>query len=154
METKAENRRDFAARRKYCRRLGQRGERLAARLLEELGLEILARNYRARRGEIDLVARDEETLCFVEVKTRRRAGRGRPGEAVGPGKQRALVRAAQQYLRELGRPPVVYRYDVIELILAGRILEYIRYHPAAFAENGARADSRFPSPADWFADEG
>jgi putative endonuclease len=149
---KTTNRRSFAARRNHCRKLGRRGERLAVRLLTELGLEILVCNYRARRGEIDIVARDNETLCFVEVKTRRRAGRSRPGAAVGRAKQRAIVRAARQYLREIGRPPVVYRYDVVEIILARRRPADIRYRPIAFTEKQTGNTARFPSLADWFED--
>ncbi|MBT4819215.1 MAG: YraN family protein, partial [Lentisphaerae bacterium] len=64
-------------------RLGRRGERIAARLLREVGYDVLARNFRAEAGEIDIVARDGETLCFVEVKTRRRIGKARPAAAVG-----------------------------------------------------------------------
>ena len=119
--------------------LGRRGEAVAARLLRTLGLDILARNYHARSTEIDLVARDLDVLCFVEVKTRHRAGRFRPAAAVDAEKQRHLIRAAAQYLREIGRPPVVRRFDIVEVILAGRRLREVRYWPAAFSgEDGGR----------------
>ena len=79
--------------------LGNRGERLAARHLQRQGFRILARQFRVRRGEIDLVAREGNTLVFVEVKTRRR---GLPAEAVTPEKQRRITRTARAFLRRYG----------------------------------------------------
>ena len=124
----------FHDRRRAHLRLGIRGERAAERGLVELGLDILCRNYRTRRGEIDLVAREGTTLCFVEVKTRRRPFRGRPSDAVGRAKQKRIIRAAARYRREIHRPPVVYRYDVVEVILEGRRIADIRYWRGAFVE--------------------
>ena len=102
------------------------------------------RNYHSRSAEIDLVARDGDVLCFVEVKTRHRLGRFRPAAAVGTEKRRHIVRAAHQYLREIARPPIVYRFDIVEVILAGRRLRAARYWPNAFAEEDARP--RRPPP--------
>jgi putative endonuclease len=92
--------------------LGSRGERLAARHLQHKGLRILARRFRVRRGEIDLVARDRDVLVFVEVKTRRR---GDPAEAVTPEKQRRLTRAALAFLRryDLLDAAIPCRFDVV-----------------------------------------
>ena len=135
----------FAGRRAAHLRLGRRGERLACRLLRELGYEILMRNYRCRAGEIDLVARRAGILCFVEVKTRRRIVRSRPGEAVGRAKQQRLIRSARRYLRELGRPPVPYRFDVVEFVLQGRHVLEARHWPGAFREESDRSGFRFPS---------
>ena len=135
----------FAARRARHLALGKRGERLAARLLRELDIEILVRNYRAARGEIDLVARDGALLCFVEVKTRRRAVRSRPADAVGAAKRRSVIRAAHQYLREIGSPPVAYRYDIVEVILGGRGTLLMYYWPSAFNEQTEALSARFPS---------
>ena len=72
----------FAKRRSAHIRLGEKGERLARRLVINLGMEILARNYRGPHGEIDLIARDGVALCFIEVKTRRYSKRSRPADAV------------------------------------------------------------------------
>ncbi|NOY80974.1 MAG: YraN family protein, partial [Kiritimatiellaeota bacterium] len=124
----------FARRRAVHLRLGRRGERIAARLLAELGFDLLVRNYRCREGEIDLVARENQVLCFVEVKTRRRAGTRRPAEAVGRAKRRHIIRAAHRYLREIGRPPVPHRFDIIEVILSGGVLRNLRLHRGAFTD--------------------
>ena len=98
---------------------GGRGERAAARFLRRRGFRILLRGYRTTRGEIDLVARDGETLVFVEVKTR---SRGMPAEAVTPEKQRRLTLAALHFLKRHGlldRPrEVPCRFDVVAIVLA------------------------------------
>ena len=135
----------FAQRRAVHLRLGERGERLAARLLEELGLDVLVRNYRTDRGEIDLVARDGTTLCFVEVKTRHRQVNSRPADAVGVAKRQRIVRAAKQYLREIGFPALVYRYDIVEVVLVGTRVSDIRYWRNAFQEERRDGATRFPS---------
>ncbi|HYX97629.1 MAG TPA: YraN family protein, partial [Geodermatophilus sp.] len=70
--------------------LGARGERIAAAHLTDSGLRVLDRNWRCREGELDIVARDGDTLVFCEVKTRRAVGFGHPVEAVGHAKQRRL----------------------------------------------------------------
>jgi putative endonuclease len=134
----------FRQRRAAHLRLGRRGERCACRALRELGLEILARNYRTGQGEIDIVARDEETLCFIEVKTRRRQTDARPAEAVGPAKRRRIVQAANRYLREIGHPPVVHRYDIVEVIVNGRRVDALRHWPGAFTEDERQPHVPFP----------
>ena len=124
----------FAKRRAVHLRLGQRGERLAVRLLRELGLDILARNYRGPHGEIDIVARDQGMLCFVEVKTRRRAWLSRPADAVRGAKRRNLIHTAHRYLRELTNPELPYRYDIVEALLDRWRLRELRYWRGAFTE--------------------
>ena len=96
---------------------GRAGEELAAAFLVEKGLAVVERNFRCPGGEIDLICRDRGTLVFVEVKTRSGDVRGEPGEAVGRAKRRHIRRTAYQYLRELGHPAVVYRYDIVEILL-------------------------------------
>jgi putative endonuclease len=81
------------------RATGARGEQLAAEHLERLGYEILARNFRTRFGELDLVARDGRTLVFCEVKSRQAGACGRtPFEAIHPAKRRQVRRMAGQWL--------------------------------------------------------
>jgi putative endonuclease len=126
--------RPFSQRRAAHLRRGAKGEKLACRLLRELGLDILVRNYTTPRGEIDIVARENDTLCFVEVKTRHNALYGRPADAVGAAKRRNIMRTARQYLRELGNPQILYRYDIIEVVLDRRLRD-IRYWRQAFTEN-------------------
>lgn len=124
----------FGRRRAAHLRLGRRGERLARALLRRLGLDVLTTNYRTAQGEVDIVARAGTTLCFVEVKTRHRQVHARPADAVGREKRRRIMRAARRYRRELGWPAVPHRYDIVEIVLAGRRLEDVRYWPGAFTE--------------------
>jgi putative endonuclease len=87
---------------------------LAGRFLEAQGLTIVARNFRIRRGEIDLVARDGATLVFVEVRLRRSQSHGGAAESITAAKRARLVAAAQAFLlRERGDPPC--RFDAILL---------------------------------------
>jgi putative endonuclease len=101
------------------------GEAQAALYLKSHGLKILGRRVRLdARDEIDLLARDQITLVFVEVKTRRSEEFGRPIRAVDRRKRHALCRAALRYLRRLTEPPQAFRFDVVEVI--GRPLAF---HP-------------------------
>lgn len=79
---------------------------------------MLAHDVRAGRGQIDLVARDGDVLCFVEVKTRRRAERGAAVEAVTPAKQKHLVRAAMRFLQEHRLRDVMVRFDVVAVTVS------------------------------------
>ncbi len=101
-------------------RLGARGEKLAARYLRRHGFKILYRNFRGRQGgEIDLVCRERDTLVFVEVKTRTREDFGRPLEAVNAAKQRRISLGGLAWLRLLGNPDILFRFDVVEVTIAG-----------------------------------
>lgn len=100
-----------------------RGEEAAMKLLHRRGYTILCRNYRCSLGELDIVAREGETVVFVEVKTRSTGEYGDPLEAVGQGKQRKLAKLAQHYLlthRLHGSP---CRFDVISVVIGpdGRV---------------------------------
>ena len=99
--------------------LGDRGERIAARLLRKLGYRILARNYRCPMGEIDLIAKDGDTVVFVEVKTRSGRGFGAPEEAVGPRKQRKLRDVAICYIKSTRAPMPPMRFDVVSIVTKG-----------------------------------
>ncbi len=93
------------------------GEAQAARVLHRRGWRILFRNFRPEGGgEIDLVCRDQETLVFVEVKSRRDETFGRPAAAVNKRKQRLIIRGACAWLRMLDRPDLVFRFDIVEVI--------------------------------------
>ena len=91
---------------------GARAEALAAAYLVRQGLEIVARNFRTRAGEIDLVARDGRVLVFVEVRLRRSANFGGAVESITATKRARLVAAANAYLARLGREPPC-RFDAI-----------------------------------------
>jgi putative endonuclease len=100
-------------------RLGASGERLAARFLRRNGYKILYRNFRGRSGgEIDIVCRDSDTLVFVEVKTRTGEDFGRPFDAVGREKQKRISRGGLAWLRLLDNPEILFRFDVVEVIIA------------------------------------
>lgn len=93
---------------------GQHAEALACKYLQGRGLELLARNYRRRLGELDLVLRDGGTLVIVEVRTRARDDYGGAAASVDGWKRRRIVRAAQQLLqarRDLAALPS--RFDVV-----------------------------------------
>ena len=99
---------------------GRRGEALAAAYLRKKGYCILAAGYRSPYGEIDLIAWDGETLCFVEVKTRTSCAVGLPRESVTAKKREKLRAAALSYLSERGLDCPA-RFDVAEVYLnAGR----------------------------------
>jgi putative endonuclease len=93
---------------------GAAAEELAAAHLAAHGLAIVARNFRTRFGEIDVVARDGDTLVFVEVRLRRRADFGGAAASITPAKQMRMQRAARGYLARIGSEPPC-RFDAILL---------------------------------------
>jgi putative endonuclease len=99
--------------------LGRAGEEIACEYLLKKGYVIVARRFRMFRGEIDIIARDGETLVFVEVKARADVSHGRPEESVTPGKQRQIRRIAQGYLLKEPWAGVACRFDVISILLRG-----------------------------------
>jgi putative endonuclease len=99
-------------------RLGTRGEKLACQFLKRSGYKILYRNFRGRSGgEIDIVCRNGDTLVFIEVKTRTREDFGRPFDAVDRNKQKRIARGALAWLRLLDDPDILFRFDVVEVII-------------------------------------
>jgi len=94
-------------------RLGQRGETLACRHLKKQGYQILEQNYRTRLGEIDIIARQGDSLVFVEVKTRRSARYGSPALAITPQKQKKLSVNALSYLKYTRQMDSRARFDVV-----------------------------------------
>lgn len=96
-------------------RLGQMGEQWVRERLEKQGVEILAANWHCPWGEIDLIAANETTIAFVEVKTRASAVFALPREAVGRSKQEKLIRSAQQWLMEHPEEQRQPRFDVAEV---------------------------------------
>lgn len=97
--------------------LGKWGEDVAVGYLERTGYQVLARNWRCREGELDIVALGGGALCFVEVKARSGVGYGFPAEAVTPVKARRIRRLAMRWLAEcrpLGRYDL--RFDVVSIV--------------------------------------
>ena len=102
-------------------RLGRRGEQLAAEHLERLGYALVARNHRTRFGELDIVVARGSELVFVEVKTRR-AGAGRPWDALHDRKRTQVRRMASAYLSEVSDRPhaAELRFDAIGVTIDAR----------------------------------
>jgi putative endonuclease len=112
---------------------GRRAEELAARLLEQRGLTIVARNWRRPEGEIDLVADDGGVCVFVEVRSRTGQAQGHPLEAISPRKRARVIRAARLYL-DAGAPPASgYRFDAVGVTFPeGEGEPVLDYVPNAF----------------------
>ncbi len=93
---------------------GEAAEALAAAFLSQRGLAIVARNYRTRLGEVDIVAREGAVLVFVEVRSRSGTAFGGAAASVDARKQRRIVAAARHYLSRLRAEPPC-RFDVLTL---------------------------------------
>lgn len=103
----------------YARQaLGLEGETRACRALEALGYRVLQRRYRTRAGELDIVARHDQTIVFVEVKTRGGGEFGDPAASVTVQKQRRLVAMATDYLVRHGLTRAPARFDVVAITVA------------------------------------
>jgi putative endonuclease len=98
--------------------LGRLGERLAAEHLERLGYRVVARNYRTRFGELDLVVTDDEVLVFCEVKARR-AGSGDPWDSLGEAKRRQVRSMGRAWLSDASDRPRTskLRFDAIGIVI-------------------------------------
>ena len=98
--------------------LGQLGEKLAKKFLEERDYQIICQNFKARQGEIDIIARDNEnTIVFVEVKTRSNLEFGNPSEAVNKIKQEHILKTAKYFLYSNNIKEENIRFDVIEVFI-------------------------------------
>lgn len=98
-------------------RVGREGEDQAARYLQQLGCTVVARNFRTRRGEIDLIVRDQGVLVFVEIKTCSSDAFGRPESWVTPRKQRRVADAALTWIHQNHCEDQDCRFDVIAIDL-------------------------------------
>lgn len=109
--------------------LGARGEDLAVKYLKKKGYKVIERNYRCQWGEIDLVAREGDTLVFVEIKSRSSSGFGLPQDAVDRFKQGKLIEVARAYLAERRlTEDITMRFDVVavQLTQSGPDIELIK----------------------------
>ena len=113
------------------------GEELAAAHLQRKGFQILDRNWRCKAGEIDIVARDGETLVFVEVKARTGRTAGPPEESVTAAKRRRLVHLARRFLLEKHLHEIPCRFDVVAVEAEQGRAPVIRHHVAAFRADGS-----------------
>lgn len=107
--------------------LGARAEALVCDLLNERGFEIVARNVRVGRKEIDIVARRGDLLVFCEVRSRSRSGFVAPLETIGPAKVRNVRAAARRWLRERQLRGVAVRFDAASVLFDDPrgVIEYV-----------------------------
>ena len=122
------------------KQLGNRGEIEAAMFLERLGYQILHRQLRGRFGELDLVARDGDTIVFVEVKTRASTAAGHPTESITSAKQAKITRSALAFLKRHRWLHQKARFDVVAIIWPSgneppQIQHYINaFEPVGFGQ--------------------
>lgn len=117
----------------WNRIVGITGERLAGKSLWRTGRKVLYRNFKADGGgEVDVVYRDKDVLVFGEVKTRTRGEFGEPARAVNRAKQKLIIRGANAWLRELNFPDLLFRFDVIEVLLLPGMPPQVRVNEGAF----------------------
>lgn len=112
--------------------IGRRGEAAAAKLLERHGYEIIDRNWRCKAGEADIVALDEDTLVFIEVKTRVGIDSGMPEESVTARKRDRYERIAAWYLVDHDYSDMRVRFDVISVLVIAEDRALIRHVVNAF----------------------
>jgi putative endonuclease len=107
---------------------GKKGEDIAVAYLKSKGYQILERNYRCPFGEVDIVAKDRNTIVFVEVKSRRSDRFGDPQLAVGQDKQKKLSKISLNYLQQMRIPSENARFDVVAVKMypEGTKVELIR----------------------------
>lgn len=110
--------------------IGREGEALAIAYLQKNGYRIVEKNYRCRFGEIDIVALDQKTVCFIEVKTRSTDQYDRPEVAVHKQKQHKLSRVALWFLREKRLNNVRARFDVLAIRKRGNLNEIKHFRNA------------------------
>jgi putative endonuclease len=108
--------------------LGKKGEEKALRFLKKKGYRIIEKNYVCKMGEMDLIAKEKDTLVFIEVKTRTSTMFGPPQLAVTKFKQRQLSKVALNFLKEKKLEDVKARFDVVAILLVqeGEEIELIR----------------------------
>lgn len=102
------------------RRVGLAGEQAACDYLEKQGYQIIQTNYRCPLGEIDIIARDQEAIVIVEVRTRTGYSYGGPEESISPEKARRLQKLTLYYLKSMARKELPCRIDLIAVILNRR----------------------------------
>ncbi len=112
--------------------LGEKGERAARQYLERRGFEIIDTNWTCGFGEVDIVAIDEETLVFVEVKTRSGIEHGLPEEAITQTKRKKYEKIAMAYLEQSEYNDLPIRFDAISITLMAEDRAFLRHHKNAF----------------------
>lgn len=112
--------------------IGSRGEKIAVDFLKKKGLQILAKNYRFKKKEIDIIAKDKDTICFIEVKTRTTKEFGLPEEAIMNRKMRNLINLALSYMKRYNFVDYNIRFDVVSIYFLKNNKPKIDYFKNAF----------------------
>jgi putative endonuclease len=97
--------------------VGHQGEAIALKYLKKNGYKIIEKNYRSKLGEIDIIAKDQKTLTFIEVKTRQSVRYGHPKAAITHQKQKKISMVALGYLKETNQSNHKARFDVVSIII-------------------------------------
>jgi len=113
--------------------LGNRGESLSEKYLIEIGYQILERNWRFSRAEVDIIAKEDEILVFVEVKTRSSELFGKPEESISPQKEVLLKDAAAVYMEQISHEWEI-RFDIISVVIKGNGYSINHFKDAFFSE--------------------
>uniref|UniRef100_A0A7C9NCU8 UPF0102 protein D1639_06950 n=2 Tax=Bacteria TaxID=2 RepID=A0A7C9NCU8_9BACT len=129
-----------AAKRKRKRKsealdVGREGEFVAACFLTRRGYDIIHRNWKCKAGEADIIARDNETLVFVEVKSRRDCDKGMPAEAVTREKRERYERIAASYLAVTDVLDVRVRFDIVSILIIPPDRALVRHNIDAFGRD-------------------
>jgi len=109
------------------KKLGNRGEKIAGNFLRKQGYQIIEKNYHSRLGEIDIVAREDESIVFVEVKTRRSTDFGLPEEALSYDKRRRLSKLALGYLAHRRIKDTNCRFDVVSILMDNKKVRKVKH---------------------------
>ncbi|EAY31138.1 YraN family protein [Microscilla marina] len=110
---------------------GKYGENLAAAFMQNKGYTLLERNYRYKRGEIDIIAQTGDVLVFVEVKLRSSDNFGLPEESVSENQQNLIIQTAEQYIEEIDWESDI-RFDIVAIELKSHQSPQITYFEDAF----------------------
>lgn len=116
---------------KTKRDIGNAGETAVCKFLQKNGYEILKRNYTIRGGEIDIIAKKNDCIAFVEVKTRKFGALQTGEEAITKSKQKCIIKTAQRYFN-LFSEPCSGRFDVAVVETSGEEIRKIKYYVSAF----------------------
>ncbi len=111
--------------------IGKKGEEFAADFLASKGYNILVRNYRFKKSEIDIICEEDDLVAFVEVKTRSSLKYGQPEVFVSLNQQKAIIRAAEEYMIETNWKKDI-RFDIISVFLKGDAYEIEHFKDAFY----------------------
>lgn len=110
---------------------GKQGEKQAALFLESKGFEVVARNYRYKKAEVDLIIKKEKLLVFVEVKARSKTAYGMPEEAVTPAKVKLILAAAEEYILSTDWQFEI-RFDIVSVVFGRQATEIVHLEDAFY----------------------